>query len=530
MWLTAFRMVATTLLLVAIAIRLLARPPQGGLSAEDSLSFVVIGFVYVLTLISGLVLRRGRAGLFAAYLQIAGDLLVATCVVYLTGGADSPFAFTYSVAVIAAAILLPRRGALIAAAIGSAAFALQALLIQYGVLRSPLGSEPLPPLRLAFQLFSTAMAQVLIAALAGYLSRQLSQAGGRLSQSQAQIRELAALQRQILASMPSGLISCSRQGAVTFANHAAEQILGLSGRADVTWHIDALIPGALQLPTSSRRHELTVDTPAGQKILGLSVTPLERSEGALLVLFQDLSDLRRMEDDLRRADRLAALGSLAAQLAHEIRNPLASMRGSAQMLWQDTPADPAARRLANILVRESDRLSALVEDFLKFARPPPPALQTVSLDQLVRETVEMLRADPLGRGVELEVRADPVASAVDAGQLRQVLLNLLRNAMEAAQGGKVRVQVEAAPEGPRIRVWDSAGSIPPQNLDRVFEPFFTTRDRGTGLGLSTAHSIVSAHGGKISVSSAPAAGTEFVVQLPGTAEVASGVRAAARSA
>jgi two-component system sensor histidine kinase PilS (NtrC family) len=517
-WLTAFRAVATTLLLVAIAIRLLARPPQAGLSAEDSLSFVVIGFVYVLTLIYGLVLRRGRAGLAAAYLQILGDLLVATSVVYLTGGTDSPFAFTYSVAVIAAAILLGQRGALIVAAVGSVAFALQALLIQQGVLRPPLGSEPLPPLRLAYQLLSTAMAQMLIAALAAYLSRQLSQAGGRLSQSQEQIRELATLQRQILTSMPSGLITCDASGAITFANHAAEQILGLGGRAGVVWHMDALLPGALQLAaSSSRRHELTVDTPQGRKILGLSVTPLEGSGGAMLILFQDLTELRRMEDELRRADRLAALGSMAAQLAHEIRNPLASMRGSAQMLSQDAPADPAARRLANILVRESDRLSSLLEDFLKFARPPPPSLQTVSLDHLVGETVEMVRADPLSRGVELEVRAEPVRSAVDAGQFRQVLLNLLRNAMEAAQGGKVRVQVESAPEGPRIRVWDSGGSIPPQDLERVFEPFFTTRDHGTGLGLSTAHSIVSAHGGKISVSSAPASGTEFVVQLPGTA-------------
>jgi two-component system sensor histidine kinase PilS (NtrC family) len=514
--------VATTLLLVAIAIRLLARPPQAGLSAEDSLSFTVIGFVYVLTLISGLLLRRGRAGLSAAYLQIVGDLLVATSVVYLTGGTDSPFAFTYSVAVIAAAILLPQRGALVMAAAGSGAYALLALLIQYEVLRPPVGSEPLPPSRLAFQLFSTALAQVLIAALAGYLSRQVSQAGGRLSRSQAQVRELAALQRQILASMPSGLISCNQGGEVTFANHAAEQILGLGEQAGAAaQHLEALIPGALQLAPSPRRHELTVGTPGGRKILGLSVTPLEGSGGAMLILFQDLTELRRMEDELRRADRLAALGSLAAQLAHEIRNPLASMRGSAQMLWQDAPADAGARQLANILVRESDRLSALVEDFLKFARPPPPSLATVSLDQLVGETVEMVRADPLSRGVELEVRAEPVASAVDAGQLRQVLLNLLRNAMEAAQGGKVRVQVERAEEGPRIRVWDSAGTIPPQDLDRVFEPFFTTRDHGTGLGLSTAHSIVSAHGGRISLTSSREQGTEFVVQLPRMPEAAS---------
>jgi len=131
----------------------------------------------------------------------------------------------------------------------------------------------------------------------------------------------------------------------------------------------------------------------------------------------------------------------------------------------------------------------------------------------------MLKIDPLARGVEVAVDAEPARCPADAGQLRQVVLNLVRNALEAAKpGGRVRVRVESAAPGPRIHVWDSAGAIPPADLDRIFEPFFTTRDRGTGLGLSTAHSIVQAHGGTISVSSAPQQGTEFVVELPGTQE------------
>ncbi|HVE83890.1 MAG TPA: ATP-binding protein [Myxococcales bacterium] len=519
MWLTVFRVVATTLLLAASAFRLFSRPNPESLSPEDSASFVVIGFVYVLTLIYGLALRRGRAVAAIAYLQVAGDLLVASSVVYLTGGVESPFTFTFSVAVIAGAILLPQRGALGVALLGAAAFGVQAVLIQRGLLRPPPDSGPVPPLRLWFVLVSNALAQLLIAALVGYLARQLTAAGGRLSQREAEVKTLAALQRQILACMPSGLVTCTASGQVTFVNRAAELILELPAGAERRG-VEELLPGVLRVPASRGRHELPVQTPSGRKTLGLSVTPLEGGAGgALLIVFQDLTELKRMEDDLRRADRLAALGSLAAQLAHEIRNPLASMRGSAQLLAQELQGSAASVRLSNILVRESDRLSALVEDFLKFARPPPPALEETRLEQLVAETVEMLRADPLAAGVEVVVEAAPVRCSADAGQLRQVLLNLMRNALEAAgPGGRVRVAVEAGAGGPRIHVWDSAGAIPPADLHRIFEPFFTTRDRGTGLGLSTAHSIIQAHGGTISVSSGKEKGTEFVVELPAAPE------------
>jgi two-component system sensor histidine kinase PilS (NtrC family) len=292
--------------------------------------------------------------------------------------------------------------------------------------------------------------------------------------------------------------------------------------------VEALLPG-VDVRALVPRHELPVDTPRGPRILGLSVGPLEGSlEAARLVIFQDLTALRRTEDELRRADRLAALGTLAAQLAHEIRNPLASMRGSAQMLAQDARGEAGTERLTAILLRESDRLSRLVEDFLRFARPPPPQLQSVALEALVSETVEMLRADPLGRGVQVALELTPVRARVDPDQFRQVLLNLLRNAFQAAgAGGRVRVALEVEGEEgtPRLRIWDSAGAIPEEHLGRIFEPFFTTRSGGTGLGLSSAHSIVRAHGGRIQVSSAPRMGTEFVVALPPAAEEMQGARA-----
>ncbi len=513
-WLTVFRTVATSLLLLAIVARLWASSPFGELSRADSLSFALIGVVYALTLGYGLFLRRGRASETAAYVQVLGDVVLATVLVYLTGGADSPFTFTYSIAVVAASLLLFRRGAFVAAASSSVAFVALTLLVELGALTPPFGSPIIAPSRLAFLLVSNALAQFLIAALASYLAEQLSAAGGRLESQEANLKEISRLQNQIVASMPSGLITCEADGHVTFVNPAAAAILGIApGRPDLT--LEALIPGALKLKPHTRRAELSVDTKNGRRILGLTVAPLEGKTGSLLIVFQDLTDLRRIEEELKRVDHLASLGKLSAQLAHEIRNPLASMRGSAQMLAAEPHADESSKRLAQVLIRESDRLSNLVEDFLRFARPPPPSLRPVDLHALATETVEMMKADPMAHGVSVSVGGEPVTATVDEGQIRQVLLNLLRNALAAAGGrGQVRVSVEREGAVARLSVWDSAGGIPPADLGRIFDPFYTTRPGGTGLGLSTAHSIVAAHGGKIRVTSSPAEGTLFQVVLP----------------
>jgi len=516
LWLALFRTVAFSLLLTATAARLLASSSEVvELSREDSMSFGLIAVVYALTLVYGVLLRQGWVGPSAAYLQVLGDVVIACGLVYVTGGVDSPYTFTYSLAVLGASILLSQRGALVAAGASAVAFASLLLLIQAGILRPPQGASLVPasPSRLAFLLGSNLLAQFLIAALASYLSKQLSATGGKLVAREADLKKLVGLQQQILTSMPSGLISCRADGSVSFINRAGAAILGLE-EAELPAHLDALIPGVIRLSRNARRAELPVQTRHGPRILGLSISALEE-DGALLVVFQDLTELRRIEDELRRSDHLAALGKLAAQLAHEIRNPLAAMRGSAQLLAEDRHLDRTSARLAEILVRESDRLSELVEEVLRFARPPPPVMKEGALDELVRETAEMLRTDPLARGVVLEESLQPVQAAMDAGQLRQVVINLMRNAFAAAgPDGTVRVTVDAPEDIPRVEVWDSAGSIPPQALDRVFEPFYTTREGGTGLGLSTAHSIIRAHGGTIQVSSSRQEGTAFVVELP----------------
>nr|WP_225938011.1 ATP-binding protein [Myxococcus sp. RHSTA-1-4] len=515
-WLTAFRIVATSLSLVAVVLRLLAQAPSEP-ARGDWAAFSIIGFVYLLSLVTAVAVRRGRWTTPAVFIQVLGDLVIATGLVMLTGGGDSPFTFTYSLAVISGAILMERRGALALAAGGSLVYAGVVLGLHEGL---PAGGLQLTR-HTSFLLVSHVLAMFLVAVLAGYLSRQLSAAGGALSAREKDLHRLESLQAQILAYMPSGLVTCDAGGRVTFVNRAAGAILGI-GEAGRGRMLEELLPGVLHLGRRTSRRELTVRTSAGERILGLSITPLaDESEGALLIVFQDLTELRRMEDGLRRADRLAALGTMSAQLAHEIRNPLAAMKGSAQLLGQDRAADAMTVKLTGVLVREADRLSRLVEDFLRFARPPTPSRREVRLERLVVETMDMLRGDPLARDVRLEVDVggEPVHALLDPDQLQQVLLNLARNALQATgPQGLVRVVLKREGGEVALSVWNAGAPIPRADLPRLFEPFFTTREGGTGLGLATAHSIVRAHGGDIRVHSEEGAGTRFDVLLPASLE------------
>jgi len=511
LWLTVFRVVANTLSMLAVALRLAFSLPEEPSRAE-AWGFGIIAVVYAATLIYAIRLRRGSASRLDAWVQVTADILFATGIVSLTGWGESPFIITYSLAIIAAALLLQTRGALIVAGLATATFT--ALVLTAHLLAPQVaGASPLPLARLGFILLSNLLAFVLVAVLAGYLARQLVKAGGQLVEREQDLAQLSKLHRQILEAMPSGLMTADAQGRITFANPTAETILGRRDLLGSASHES--LPGLSLLGRSASRRELKVLTPQGPRILGLSVTALSGEQDASLIVFQDLTELRRLEGELRKADQLALLGRMAAQMAHEIRNPLAAMRGSAQLLGQDPDVSPTAERLVRILVRESDRLTRLVEEVLRFSRPNVPNRKPVDLAVLASETVEMLREDPLATGVQLELEVETLALEVDPDQLRQVLLNLIRNALEAVESrGTVKVTVARQGDVACLRVRDSGPGMEEAVQARLFEPFFTTKQGGTGLGLATAHAMIHSHGGQLGVISTPSEGTEFEVRLP----------------
>jgi two-component system, NtrC family, sensor histidine kinase PilS len=324
-------------------------------------------------------------------------------------------------------------------------------------------------------------------------------------------------------SVTSGLLTIDADGRVTFLNRAGEQMLGVSWRDLMGGRAESWL-GAFHIDTARGETDV-VRADQTRLRLGYSTFPLLGRQGTSFgtaVIFQDLTQLRAMEERVARSERLADLGKLAAGLAHELRNPLASMMGSVELL-RGALLGPEDHRLLDIVLREGGRLEHLVTEFLAFARPAPPRRGRFDLATVVAEALEAFHHDPAAEGVELRRELEPAPATGDPDQVRQVLWNLLLNAAQALPArpgpgqarGKVRVACRPlADGGSELVVEDDGSGIAPADQALLFTPFFTTKPEGTGLGLATVHRIVDAHGGSLTVDSTPGEGARFTVRLP----------------
>jgi two-component system, NtrC family, sensor histidine kinase PilS len=483
---------------------------------------IVLG--YGLTIVYAWLLPRVRDLDRLAWLQTTIDILLATVVVQMTGGTGSGFVSLYLIAVLGAATMAGGRQTWAAAGACALIYGATSLLEGLRLLEPfSLGqSPPLGPAEVATACASTLLALLGVTALSSYLDKQLAS-------STLQVGDLRALNENVLRSLASGLVGVANDGRVIYWNPAAQAILGLDA-SDLQRPAQALLPGVEARLEAAGRWELEVQTRAGHPVhLGLHCSPLLDGQGRAigrLINFQDVTRIHELAEQVRRNERLAAVGGLAASVAHEIRNPLAAISGSAELLGSVALEDDDAR-LLSIIRRESTRLSELVTDMLAFTRPRPPQRARVSLPRVAREALEHFRADPANAGLELKLHADDDVPdvEVDAAQLIQVLWNLLRNAAEAMGGtGTVTLEVRARPGHghppnafPReaeLAVGDEGPGIPSEQLERIFDPFFTTKERGTGFGLAIVHRIVHDNGGAIELSSTPGHGTVFRLRFP----------------
>ena len=519
--LTGVRLSVGTALLAATAWPTLGHEPFP--RSVEALLFAIVALIYFASLVGTFLLRtRSHLG-WVAHGQIAADVIAATGLVYLTGGADSIFTILYPLAIVSAAIGLGRRGAALAAGTSCLAFCILAAAMQSGAIGAPaseLERAPLPPGRLAVVMAANLSAFMLVGGLSSLLAEQLQGARRQLLRSETRLEALEAIYSAVVRSIASGILTVGEDGRITYLNPAAEHLTGLSDRSSRGQPLGSLLPelaASIVRPRERGRPEVRLRAHDGrERILGYATAPLAGGASGQVILFQDLTELRQMEEAVRRTDRLAVVGGLAAGLAHEIRNPLASMCGSIEILGAAPGLDEQERRLMQVVRSEAERLEALVREFLSFAKPISPAFEALEGARVVTETVELFRQEVAERGIELVARTDaPVWVRADPGQLRQVLWNLLGNAADATPtGGRVEVGiVRQAGEGV-LEVSDTGHGIADEDLQRIFDPFFTTKERGTGLGLAIVHRIVEAHSGHLSVHSEAGRGTTFRVALP----------------
>jgi two-component system sensor histidine kinase PilS (NtrC family) len=461
------------------------------------------------------------------------DVVLITAVVAATGGARSIFAFLYVLSVIAACVLLSRTGGL---AVAGAASVLYVGLV-FGRTVFPMTAFFEPPAETTalevLTMFLNAGTFLIVAIVAGGLAERFHQTRQALETQHRDLRDLQAFRDLIFSSVGTGLIALDLQHVITAFNPAAEEITGMRGVSAIGRPARVILGDALPLaaihdailrsPRTSVRHEAAVRRPDGTTVpVRMTFSSLASGDGhqlGLIAVCEDLSVIREMEARMRQADRLATLGRMAANIAHEIRNPLASLSGAVEVLAHTPAGEDERDRLSQIVLNESDRLNAIIRDFLEYARPAPLARENVNVAEILDEVLVLLEHRRLPADVKMLREFPPdVRWPVDPQQFRQAVWNLALNAVEAMpNGGELTVSAIQRGRMLEVAVADTGVGIGPDDLAQVFEPFFSTKSGGTGLGLALVHRVTNDHGGHVDVRSEPGLGTTFMLTLPGTA-------------
>jgi len=469
-----------------------------------------------------------------ARFQFLGDVLLVTWLVWITGAVRSPYTALYIVVISAASWFIGARGALITSIGSAAAFNTCALLLLNGLApASSLRAEESWPS--VIQTMGLADVSFLVVGLlAAKLAERQLHSDVQLAAATRSLADLRALHERIVESIRSGLITTDLEGQIYTFNAAAEEITGytakeVSGKNASMFFGDITRQTAVSMEAAasgkvSPRFEVDSLTQSGFMLhLGFSIAPLFLESGektGFVITFQDLTDVRVMEETARRQDRLAAVGRLAASIAHEIRNPLAAMRGSIQMLRSEMKEDSDHAQLMEIILRESDRLNKIVTDYLNYARPRPALMEKVDVCEVIRETLKLLRNSPElsdGYAVNEDLPAESLIVKGDAEQLKQVCWNVARNALQSMPNGGTFIVTANRTDAHRVHLnfKDSGCGMSPEQVERLFEPFTSTTG-GTGLGMSIVYQIIRDHSGTINVRSREGKGTTISVELPGT--------------
>ncbi len=484
--------------------------------------FITLALVWYTTSVFFIVLHSlWQEFKLQAVVQIFTDLAFATAVVYVTGGIDTFFNFLYPLVIIVASILLPRYWAYLTAALSFICFGALLELSYFDRIPS-FQISPRGDLKsLQVVILVNFFAYLAVAQLSSALSAKVRQAGMELRDKSGELLSLQALHENVIHSIRSGLITTNLEGLITLMNAPGQKLLERTTSSVYGRHISDLFVDRLpQHGSLSAQNEVRGFTPEGkEKTFDVNVTPLiVPGEGTIgyVYTFEDRTELRRLEGEVRMRDRLAAVGRLAAGIAHEIRNPLASIAGSIKVLAEVTPFNEEQKTLVNIITRESTRLNAIISDFLVYSREKSFKFIRIDLVPLLEDTLLLL--DNRSQTTDLKIVRDyslaQAYAAADPDRMKQVFWNLLENAVRAMDGrGTITVSVRASGDFLRIGIRDTGPGIPAKLAGKIFEPFQSSFDGGTGLGLAIVYQIMQAHGATVFVQSPPGSGAEFILEF-----------------
>lgn len=532
-WLIFIRLLVVSLFLASITYFNIRQPdyfPDAMLRGVTRL----IVFTYGFSVLSLIALRYVKSVSWLGYAQIVWEALFVSILVIITGGITSTYSFFFNLAIINASFLFGRRESLCTAGLCGIIYGAILDLHYYGKLERFSLYHDVSDLyganHVLSLIFTNLLAFFLTAILTGFLAERATKSEKALKRKEIDYEELESVNSIIVSTLDSGLVTVNSQGMVRVFNRYASELTGIEQQAAYDLPFSEIFPDVDLAKVENLhdcRHDYKFIAKNGEKrILGVKSAPLLDKEGhniGAVVDILDITDLRVMESRLKRADRLAAIGELSARIAHEVRNPLASISGSVQLIAESGAVPEADRKLLAIIQRETARLDSMLSEFLQYARPFPPVIRRFSLKNLISELSTLLQGDSRFSGVLItDLTQDPLEVQADHDQIRQAVWNLLLNAAESMPaGGEIRIEshigkgtASAEKDTLFLSFTDNGSGIDPESIVTVFEPFFTTKQGGTGLGLANVYRILEAHNGSIAVESQPGCGARFTLSLP----------------
>ena len=514
--------------------------------------YIIILLTYFLSFLYLLLIRTIESIEWNIYVQSLADVTLITGLVYATGGIESIYSVFYPLVIIYSVLFLARRGGIIVASVSSILYGLLLDLEFYGLI------HPIYPWDYNYdysagyvfsRIFIHIVSFYIIAFLASFAVKQEKKVRELLAAKESAFDQLDLLHKSIIESVDTGILTIDHQGNIKSFNSGAKEITGFPYSKVINRRIDSIFPDFFRIvddvedkdsqETVRNRFEMVVPG----KILGCSVSPLvdsnEKKIGKILI-FQDLTTIKEMERQVERNRRLALIGEMAAGLAHEIRNPLASISGPIQMLEKDLDLGETDKKLMQIILRGKDQLENFMKDFLLLARPNLAERENIDIKVILDDVLESIRYVPdWCKDIEvIRTSNDQTGLYGNRMEIRQVIWNLVLNALQSmSDGGRLNIETrivagdENNPPIPplikggkggfsnkkeylEIQISDDGCGIEEKDQSRVFEPFYTTKEKGTGLGLAIVNRIVESHGGKIRIESEPGKGTNCIILMP----------------